>query len=821
MSSQESLYIVEEVDFPEESTSRKRKFIMWGLGIMLLIGLLIGVTVLVLAEHPPESEQLGRKEKITLEDILTYTFYTKRFNGTWLSDTEISFHDNVDDIYIFDILTKNKTLLVPKIDHPALENYSNAILSPSRKHILIERNPRKLYRRSYLAEYFIVNVETKTVTQLIHGKEKEFQLALWVPKNERLVFVSNNNIFYVPDVDRLRDYIQITNTGQPGVFYNGITDWVYEEEVFSSNKALWISPNGKYMAFATFNDARTRIIQVPYYGIPGDLAFQYPLEQQIRYPKAGTTNPIVELIVVNLDTIINSTEVQLKKLPIPESLQTSDPILSVVSWATDESLIAFWLNRVQDTANIATYNLKNNTNEIVQSLKNKNGWLDLFTPPIISTDGSKFLLILSQDQGNNTGGFSHITLFDRKQNAKQQVLTQGKFVVTEILKWDEKEEIIYYIANEENDPGIQHLYKVKTKLPTQTECITCTLTLPIYQSDSDNEIDNTNTNGNRNDICLKNNADFSVNNNYFVWTCDGPNVPFSAIYNTKNLTKLFLWEDNLSVKNAVLRKDMPQSKRFKVKINEEFDAQVRLTLPPDMDTTGRTKYPMLVNVYAGPGSNQIEERFTVEWESYLSSSKNFIIAKIDGRGSGLKGDRMMHSIYRRLGTYEIIDQINVTRSIQNQFDYIDTSRTAVWGWSYGGYATGMILAKDKTNVFKCGMSVAPVTDWTLYDSIYTERYMRLPVPSDNLKGYENSKLLNQVEALRNKTYFLVHGVMDDNVHYQQSMMLSRVLERNDIMFRQLSYPDEDHGLAGVRRHLYHNLENFLDECLDIKTKQSS
>lgn len=107
------------------------------------------------------------------------------------------------------------------------------------------------------------------------------------------------------------------------------------------------------------------------------------------------------------------------------------------------------------------------------------------------------------------------------------------------------------------------------------------------------------------------------------------------------------------------------------------------------------------------------------------------------------------------------------------------------------------------------------------DSIYTERYMRLPVPSDNLKGYENSKLLNHVEALRNKTYFLVHGVMDDNVHYQQSMMLSRVLERSDIMFRQLSYPDEDHGLAGVRRHLYHNLENFLDECLDINTKQSS
>lgn len=118
--------------------------------------------------------------------------------------------------------------------------------------------------------------------------------------------------------------------------------------------------------------------------------------------------------------------------------------------------------------------------------------------------------------------------------------------------------------------------------------------------------------------------------------------------------------------------------------------------------------------YAGPGSHQVDESFDVIWEKYLTSSHNFIIALIDGRGSDLKGQEMMYSIYRRLGTYEIYDQINVTRYLQDKFPYIDANRTAVWGWSYGGYATGLALALDTNNVFKCGISVAPVTDWVLY-----------------------------------------------------------------------------------------------------------
>ncbi|CAH1961628.1 unnamed protein product [Acanthoscelides obtectus] len=243
-----------------------------------------------------------------------------------------------------------------------------------------------------------------------------------------------------------------------------------------------------------------------------------------------------------------------------------------------------------------------------------------------------------------------------------------------------------------------------------------------------------------------------------------------------------------------------------------FKANVMLRLPPNLDESGSTKYPMVVNVYGGPDTFQVVDRFVLDWGSYLASNKSIIYATIDGRGSGLKGDKMLFSGYRKLGTVEIEDQINVTRLIQNTLSYVDSSRTAIWGWSYGGYAAGMALATDSQKVFKCGISVAPVTDWALYDSIYTERFMGLPTLEDNLKGYEAAQLLKKYEGLRDKEYYLIHGTYDDNVHYQQSMMWSKVLEVNDILFRQQSYPDEDHSLGLVRPHLYHSLENFLDEC---------
>jgi len=158
---------------------------------------------------------------------------------------------------------------------------------------------------------------------------------------------------------------------------------------------------------------------------------------------------------------------------------------------------------------------------------------------------------------------------------------------------------------------------------------------------------------------------------------------------------------------------------------------------------------------------------------------------------------------------------NVAKKLTEKYSFIDSGNVGIWGWSYGGFTTASALARDDENVFKCGISVAPVTSWMYYDSIYTERYMGLPYPRDNLAGYNHTDLTLLAKKFDGKKFYLIHGNADDNVHYQQSMMLSKALERSDVLFRQQSYPDENHGLGRVLPHLYHSMIQFWSECFDL------
>ncbi|KAK0172534.1 hypothetical protein PV328_005840 [Microctonus aethiopoides] len=369
--------------------------------------------------------------------------------------------------------------------------------------------------------------------------------------------------------------------------------------------------------------------------------------------------------------------------------------------------------------------------------------------------------------------------------------------MTKAMNHEKLQRTRYYLATLENDSAQQHLYRVSTiDESLKPECLSCA----IKSATNDN-------------FCLYNEAKLSPNGSRYLLTCAGPSVPDISIYNSANATRLIAWEDNDMIAKIVAEKSQPIVKRFSVPVADGFDAQVRLLIPPGADLTGSTKYPMLVYVYGGPDTYQVTEQFNIHWGTYLVTNKNIIYAAIDGRGSGLKGSNMLFAGYRNLGTVEIYDQINVTSHLHENLPYIDKTRTAIWGWSYGGYAAGMSLAMDTKSTFKCGMSVAPVTDWTLYDSIYTERFMGLPTPSDNVGGYEQGQLLNKAANIKSNSYYLIHGTLDDNVHYQQSLLLAKILEENDILFRQQTYTDEDHGILRTRAHLYHSLEKFLDDCL--------
>lgn len=771
---------------------------------LLIAGLLAGVTLLLVivvivavhltgggTEANSRNEALGASG-ISLEDWLGGSFFAKSFNGTWLSGDQILYDDESGNLMIFNA-TSRQSHSVLNSTNPVLGASFDHQFSEDRKYLLLAFNRQKLFRHSFLAQYMIINLATLKETLLSANESSGLQLALWAPHGHALVYVFHSNIYYRPQAEIPNDY-QITFDGAFGTVYNGVPDWVYEEEVFSSNEAIWFSPNGSKLAFGHFDDTHVPVMNIPYYGFPG-LTSQYPTMTSLHYPKSGTQNPLVKLFYVDLEQVVKSN-FSLVEIKYPPKLERSEPILASVSFPTDNILSAIWMNRVQNEAHFRMCNVISQNCSTALAYKEKNGWVEQFVPPLYSKDGTSFLIILPQEQSNK-GDWRHVVLISNATTNAPKVtaLTSGLFVVAEIVAWDEENHYVYYLATSEHDPAQKHLYRVSILDHNhRSDCLSCEI-----KSESDGS------------YCLYNSAEFSKDNSHYVLTCAGPGVPEITIYNS-NLTKLYTWEDNKAVAELVAEKSRPIVKRFTVPVPGGFEAQVKLLLPPNADLSGKTKYPMLVYVYGGPDTNEVTERFHIDWGTYLVTNKSIIYAAIDGRGTGLKGNSMMFAVYRNLGTVEVMDQINVTRHLQNSFAYIDSARTAIWGWSYGGYVTGMALEMDFDGIFNCGLSVAPVTDWTLYDSVYTERFMGLPNDRDNHGGYDQSTLLNKVDNIKNKGYYLIHGTLDDNVHYQQSMLFAKMLEMKDILFRQQSYTDETHDIARMRHHLYHSMENFLNEC---------
>ncbi|XP_054009789.1 venom dipeptidyl peptidase 4-like isoform X2 [Hylaeus anthracinus] len=774
-----------------------RRLLAGGLVVVVVLGLVVAAAILLTGSpEAPDPSVPGAPAGISLEEWLRGSLSPKSFNGTWISGNEILFSDETGYLLIYNVTSK-KRLVLNTFSSTVYSSFDYQV-SADRKYLLMATDYQKLYRHTYLAHYKIVNLQTSVETSLTTNDSISLQLATWAPHGNALVYVYQNNIYYRPEAEKAVDY-QITDTGVFGTIYNGVPDWVYEEEVFGSNKALWFSPSGTKLAFGFFNDTQTPIITIPFYGYPGSLTFQYTSAISIHYPKSGKPNPTVKLFYVDLEKVVQGNA-SLTEIEHPVELFDKERILSAVAFPTDNLVYATWMNRVQNEAYFHFCYVNGPVPNCTTGLRyvEEHGWVEQFEPPLFSKDGNSFVTILPQKQPDNSH-WRHVVGITNVSSGKASTaaLTSGRFVVTEIVSWDQENSYLYYLATTEEDSAVQHLYRIHVGgAHRKPKCLSCSI---VRETDRN--------------PCLYNTAKFSTDHSHYVLTCAGPGVPDIAIYN-RNSTKLAVWESNQAVAQIIAKKSQPVVQRYKVPVSSEFDARVRLLIPPNADLSGATKYPMLIFVYGGPDTYQVTEKFNVDWGTYLVTNKSIIYASIDGRGSGLMDNGMLFAGYRKLGTVEIADQINVTRYLQETLHFIDRTRTAIWGWSYGGYATGMTLAKDYDGVFKCGMSVAPVTDWALYDSIYTERFMGLPTVYDNLHGYEQGQLLNKVDNIKTKMYYLIHGTLDDNVHYQQSLLLAKVLEQKDILFRQQTYTDEDHGIAQSRSHLYHSLENFLDECYE-------
>ncbi|XP_022174012.1 venom dipeptidyl peptidase 4 isoform X2 [Myzus persicae] len=750
--------------------------------ILLLVVSVIGALIYFTTDIFNKPQAL-KFDPLEFQRLLSADYEPNLFNGTWVQGDEILMKDDKGDIVLFNVKNLSTTFLA----NATTKNVANAFqydLSADKQYLLLAYRYKKVYRHSFTAFYDIINVKTGeqfTLTDENSGNPWDLQLVKWSPIGHSLAIVDHNNIYYIQDVNNLTSTVQLTFTGGSEL-YNGIPDWVYEEEIFSSNSATWFSKLGTRVAYASFNDSSVPIMQIPVYGFPGNLAYQYPSIVSIHYPKVGVPNPKVELFVQRLDVIGEKPPPILVEPPKELTSVTKNIILNTVVWSDDTNLFAMWMNRIQNKSYLVHYSVVNSAETIqVVTFGQPGGWLDFTQIPLVGDEHR--LAIIYPVRQRNGDDFKHLVVVE--PDGKLTAVTNGKFEVLELLKWDVRSNYIYYLANTEENPEEQYLYRVLVKEQSSPECMSCKTECKNHKAEMSAEID------------------------YYALTCSGPNVPEVKIFKTTG-EKALDWETNDNLKDLISPITLPRVSFIDVPIGNEFKARVRLILPPAVDESSDVKYPLLINTYAGPGSNLAINKFSLEWNMFFSSSKNVIVAQIDGRGSGRRGNRNTFANYLKLGTYEIEDQIAVTSYLQERFSFIDKSKTAIWGWSYGGYTAAMALTKDDKNVFKCGLSVAPVTDWIYYDSIYTERYMGLL--QDDTSGYKNASLLTHAEKLRGKKYMVIHGTYDDNVHYQQSMMLSYELERRVILFRQQTYPDESHGLLSVRNHVYQTIGSYLLDC---------
>lgn len=732
------------------------KILLGVFGVAVVVILIAVPTAIFLNDKGAEEQKF-----FSLEDVFNSSLKPKSYNMRWISDYEY-LHKSQGSVHLYDANTQNHTVFISKetFDQVAAYDYQ---LSADRKYVAFLSNHTKLWRHSFTASYALYDMEKKV---FLPDSLHHVQYFAWAPDGHKMAYVWNNDVYIKTSPGPASE--RVTYSGKENQVFNGIPDWVYEEEMFSSAQGLWWSPGGRFVAYAQFNDTEVPHIEYTWFG-----DHQYPSTVSIPYPKAGAPNPIVKLFVVEADNVTKITEVL-----VPPSYGASEHYLATVTWATEERVAVQWLKRVQTHLMLQIYNFTGSSWEPSENLEvtSSSGWVGRFSPPepVFAADKNSYFLIMTGKEN-----YKHL---HRVTRGHVEQVTSGNWEVISILLVTENS--VYYVSNEKDKkPGGRNVYRY------------------FWTGNSIGFLPVTDFN----DQCMYNSAYFSTNASFYRASCNGPGIPHHSL-NRNQRTTVATLEDNKEFSDLISNIQMPTVDRGTIKIGG-FDLWYQMYLPPGFDKS--KKYPLLIDVYAGPCSQKVDYNYRVNWATYLASTEKIIVASFDGRGSGYQGDEIMHKIYQRLGTYEVEDQITAAKEFI-KMGFIDKDRMAIWGWSYGGYVTSMVLGAG-SGVFKCGMAVAPVSKWEYYDSIYTERYMN--PPSLNQDAYDNSTVTKRAKNFHSVQYLLVHGTADDNVHFQQAAEISEALVDEQVDFEAMWYTDKDHGLGGsAYQHVYTHMSHFLLRC---------
>lgn len=641
-----------------------------------------------------------------------------------------------------------------------LKSFDGFSLSPDEKHLLIYADSEPIYRRSFKANYYTFEIRRNLLKPLSEGGKQ--QVAVYSPNGRMVAFVRDNNI-YIKKLDYGTE-VAVTRDGEQNKIINGAPDWVYEEEFAMTSTLQW-SPDDATLAFVKFDESQVPLYSFQLYegycpALP-EYRF-YPGSFAYKYPVAGETNSQVSVFSYTVDTRA------LKKMNLP---LTADSYIPRIQFTPDPNRLAVVsLNRTQNQMDIYTVNPKSGVSKLLLRETDK-AWID---EPILDNIAfyPDFFIIASC-----RSGYQHLYRYNYNGTLARQI-TRGEWNVSNFLGYDAQSGSYFYESNQEG-ALYKAIYKMNAK-GVETKLST---------------LKGTNT------------AEFNPSCTYFInrySSIDEPLVVTVCDARGKTLRTL---EDNASLKALAAQSGLPQ-KEFFTCANAAGDLMNGYILKPaNFDPSKR--YPVVMSQYSGPGSQSVLDDWKVDWEYYLAN-QGFIVACVDGRGTGGRSRAYETAVYMQLGKYETEDQV-AGAEYMSTLPYVDGNRIGIYGWSYGGYETLMAMSTGN-GIYRAGVAIAPVTDWRYYDTIYSERFMR--TPQENGDGYRQSAPITHAANLKG-SLLIVSGTADDNVHYLNTLQYSAALVEAGIQFDSQIYTNKDHHIRGcnTRHHLYTRVCNFFSDKL--------
>lgn len=704
------------------------------------------------------------QQKITVENVFGGTFRAKGMDELQsLKNTNQYTVLNVDytsrtmqvDLYDFATLKKVSNLIDTKNFKELADGIDSYVFDASEKKILIACNSTKIFRHSFTADYFLYDIAAKTLTKLV---DFQIQEPTFSPDGTKIAYAKENNL-YIYDIAS-KQSTPVTIDGKKNAIINGITDWVYEEE-FAFVRAFDWSKDSKKLAYIRFDES-----QVPEFSMSMFHKDLYPTIDTFKYPKAGEKNSVVSLHIY--DASGNSS----KKVDLGNY---NDFYIARMQWTNDNNVLsAQVLNRHQDNLDLLFIDGATAAAKVVLNEKDK-AYVDV-------TDNLTFLKDNSFIWTSEKDGFNHIYVYDKTGKLKNQV-TKGNWEVTSYYGFDEKTKTIFYQSTE-NGSINRDLYRVgldgknKTRLSSKVGTSAAT---------------------------------FSPNFQYFITTFSSNAQPTTYTLNeAKTGKEIQVIENNQALADKLKAYNLPSKEYFVLKTAKGNELNAWILKPKDFDPS--KKYPVFMYQYSGPGSQQVSNQWNNSNDYWFLSltQQGYIVACVDGRGTGYKGADFKKVTQKELGKYEVEDQIDAAKVI-SAYPYVDASRIGIFGWSYGGFMASNCIFQGN-DVFKMAIAVAPVTNWRFYDSVYTERYMQ--TPQENASGYDQNSPINHVDKLKGK-FLLIHGSGDDNVHVQNTMQMMEALIQANKQFDSQIYPDKDHHIKGGKTtiQLFNKMTNFIKENL--------